>query len=291
MVSLHDVPGLWRRTLIAWPDGRSDTETQVFWLQGPRHYADLRIPARRPACSDVTCLRDLDWTLLRFMARQEGFFGRLDMAESIGQWHRAFDYQPDTGVADRGMLAFEDGILVERGIELPYTEHWLRQPDTSEAVALLLETEAGTPGCFVVAGDAFVYARGRTAALPHGVTLDHLIDDAASLQAAQDLFDCEISFGHRQSDDKGGDWRIERSSLCFREGAALAPVLDSAAGVLVVDDVTPEGAPIKRSWRVIGTESSNDLPPSYWLGSGTADEPQEPAAVAAASKFSDLPRN
>ena len=262
MVSLHDLCGLWRRTLIAWPDGRADTETEVFWLQGPRHYADLRIPAGRPGSAQAACLRDLDWGLLRFMARQEGFFGHLDVVNSIGEWQRAFDYQPSTGAADRGTLAFENGMLVERGIEQPYVEHWSRPSAPGGAMALALATETGTPGCLIAADDAFIYARGRAAPLPHGVTLDRLIDDAASLEAAQDLFDCEISFGRRY----GGVWRIERSSLCFREGAALSLALDGDAGLLAVDDLTPEGTRVKRTWRITGHESTNNVPLAVWFG-------------------------
>ena len=31
---IEDMAGLWRRALIAWPDGRQDTTTFVSWLQG-----------------------------------------------------------------------------------------------------------------------------------------------------------------------------------------------------------------------------------------------------------------
>lgn len=261
MICLHDLSGLWRRTSIGWPDGRTDTETEVFWLQGPRHYADLRIPAGRSASPYATCLRDLEPAMLRFMARQEGFFGRFDIVDSIGRWQRRFNYQPDTGVADRGALAFEDGILVERGIELPYVEHWSRQSAGGDAMALVLATETGMPGCLVTAGDAFIYARGRATTLPQGATLSGLIDGAASLQAAQDIFDCEISFGRRHA----GDWRIERSSHCFREGATLSPTLGGVTGSLIVDDVTPEGAPIKRAWRVAEHESTRGASLSVWF--------------------------
>lgn len=266
MISLQDVTGLWRRTRIAWPDGRTDAETEVLWLQGPRHYADLRLPGGRRAGAQVHCLRDLDWTALRRMARQEGFFGSLDIANSVANWHRCFDYRPDTGLADRGALAFEDGILVERGIDMPYVEHWLREAGTDNAMALSLATEAGIPGCLVVAGDAFIYARGRAVPLPFGGALDQLIDGAASLNAAQDLFDCEISFGHRKNGGRGGGWRIDRSSHGFREGALLSPALDGANGFLFVNDVTREGVPIERAWRIAEYESVPDAPLSSWFG-------------------------
>ena len=270
MISLRDVSGLWRRTLIAWPDGRTDAETEVFWLQGPRHYADLRIPSGRPASADATCLRELDWPMLRFLARQEGFFGHLEIDASAGRWHRAFDYQPDSGMVDRGALAFEDGMLIERGIDLPYVEHWSRPSDAGAVLALSLALEGeATLGCLVVADDAFIYARGRAQALPRGANLSQLVDGAASLQAAQDLFDCEISFGRRQ----GGHWRVERSSHCFREGAALSPELDSAGGALVIDDVTPEAARFKRAWRITGYESSTFAPVSSWFASDVEHQP------------------
>jgi len=251
MIHLHDLGGLWRRSLIAWPDGRRETTTEVFWLQGPSLYADLRVPAGRPDWASVKCLRDLDRTMLRFMATQEGFFGRLDVADSIGDWQRVFDIRPDNGLGDRGALAFEGNILVERGIEAPYIEHWSRAHG-GEAMALMLATDGGTPGCLVAVGDSFIYARGREIALPLGAAFSQMVADADSLRAAQDLFDCEISFGRR----RGEDWRIERSSHCFREGAALAPVFDEAAGTLSIADVTPDGAPMRRTWRVTAQEGA-----------------------------------
>jgi hypothetical protein len=277
MIHLHDLGGFWRRTLIAWPDGRSDRDTEVFWVQGPSLYADLRIPAGPPLIPYARCLRDLDWAMLRFMAHQEGFFGRFDVINDVGQWQRAFDYQPDNGVMDRGALAFEDGILVERGIDVAYVEHWARRACNGAAVALALKTTGGVAGCLVAAGDAFIYARGRTAALPHGATLSTLIDNAVSLQAAQDLVDCEISFGRRH----GGDWRIERSSHCYREGADLAPAFDGPAGTLVVNDLTAGGGPMRRTWRIVSVETSNDTPLPRWFGGGKGAASTGPASGAA----------
>ena len=258
MIHLHDLTGLWRRTLIAWPDGRSDATTEVFWLQGPSLYADLRVPIGRPVNADIKCLRDLDEAMLSFMATQEGFFGRFDVAADIGDWQRTFDYRPDNGLGDRGALAFEGDILVERGSDAPYIEHWVRA-GSGDTMALMLATEAGTPGCLVVCGESFIYARGRANALPLGAKFSRLVDDAASLQAAQDLFDCEISFGRL----RGGAWRITHSSHCFREGVSLAPVFDEAAGALSIADATPDGAPMRRTWRVAAQEGA----PSRWLAS------------------------
>ncbi len=272
MVSLHDLGGLWRRTMIVWSDGRADTTSDVVWLQGPRRFADLRIPVGRPVSAGVACLRDLDWTMLRFMARQEGFFGELAVSDSVGAWQRVFDFQPDTDVADVGALAFDGDILVERGVERAYTELWSRASAGEPTMALTLAADTGAAGCLVVAGDVFIYARGRAAPLPRGGTLGELVDDSPSLQDAQDLVDCEISLGVR----RGGDWRIARSSHCFREGTTLAPAFDGAAGRLVVNDLTADGTPLQRVWRITGEESSIDLPLSVWFCS-ERHMPAEPA--------------
>ncbi|HSD92093.1 MAG TPA: hypothetical protein VLB11_03610, partial [Methyloceanibacter sp.] len=222
MVCLSELHGLWRRTLIAWPDGREDMATEVYWLQGPRHFADLRIPPGRPELGTGACLRDLDWPMLRFMARQEGFIGHLEMSDGIAQWHRAFDYQPETGVSDKGRLSFEGDTLIEQGVETPYVEHWRREPDTAQDVMAAWLAADSRVGCLIAAGDAFIYARGRAKPLPRDTDLSCLLDTAGSLEAAQELFDCEISFGRRS----GEEWRIERSSLPFREGRLLKPELD-----------------------------------------------------------------
>jgi hypothetical protein len=137
MVELNELQGLWRRTLIAWPGDRFDTTTEVYWLQGPSRYADLRIPAGRPKLEAAACLRDLDWPMLRFMTLQEGFIGHLELSHSLAHWHRIFDYQPASGVADKGRLEFADDILVEHGVEASYVEHWRREAGTAQDVVAL----------------------------------------------------------------------------------------------------------------------------------------------------------
>jgi hypothetical protein len=248
MVSLTELGGLWRRRSISWPDAEPDTTTEVYWLQGPRHYADLRIPEGRPECK-ATCLRELDQTMLRFLARQEGFFGTLDVCDSIGHWRRAFDYQPDTGREDRGHLAFEGDVLVEHGVSSPYVEHWVREFRSDGAMAMALAADA-LRGCLVAAGDAFMLARSRCAKLPPCADVSACLETSESLEAAQTLFDCEISFG-RVTDQQ---WRIERSSLPFREGHTLKPDIDADTGTLLLDDLTPEGFYLRRAWTITSIE-------------------------------------
>jgi len=261
MVSLSDIRGLWRRRLIAWPTGEVDTTTEVYWLQGPELYVDLRIPGRRPQCK-ATCLRELDRKTLGFLARQEGFFGKLDVQDSIGDWQRAFDYQPDTGRKDRGHLAFEGDVLVERGVEAPYIEHWVHEPNTDECMAVSLKADAPPrTGCVVLAGDAFMYARSRNAELPPGADLTTCLKAASSVEQQQNIFDCEISFGRVQDHQ----WRIERSSLPFREGQSLRPDIETGTGSLLLDDMTTEGSSIRRSWQIASYEGTSAKPLRQWL--------------------------
>jgi hypothetical protein len=200
--------------------------------------------------------------MLRFLALQEGFFGRLEVSSSIGLWHRAFDFQPDTGRQDRGHLAFEHRVLIERGVEAPYIEHWTREPSSNDVMALSLAADAPPrTGCLIVAGEAFMFARSRSAKLPPGADLTECLEAAGSLAEAQDLFDCEISFGRTRDDQ----WRIERSSLPFREGHTLGPEIEAESGKLLLDDVTPEGSAVRRAWQITSSESTSARPVPHWL--------------------------
>jgi hypothetical protein len=259
MVRLSDIQGLWRRRLIGWPGGEMDTTTEVYWLQGPHLYTDLRIPEGRPACT-ASCLRELDWPILKFLARLEGFFGHLDVEDSVGHWHRAFDYQPPTEHADRGRLTFEGAVLSEHGIESPYLEHWVREAGSEDVFALSLKTEDRI-GCFVAAGTAFMFAKSRSKPLPAGADLTECVAGAASLAEAQDLFDCEISFGRVRD----SEWRIERSSLPFREGHELHPDFENKTGTLSVDDLTLDGLPERRAWHIAALEGTSARSLTRWL--------------------------
>jgi hypothetical protein len=54
--TIADITGLWRRSLIEWPDGRSDTTTSVRRMQTPTFNVDLRQPMDRPSFKVVRCL-------------------------------------------------------------------------------------------------------------------------------------------------------------------------------------------------------------------------------------------
>lgn len=218
--------GLWRRQSIAWPDGRVDDTTVVYWLQTASAFVDIRIPADRPDLRDRPSLTALDAAELACLARQGGFAGWTELAGDYCRWHREIDYQPPNGVPDEGRLRLRtDGTLIEEGVHEHYVEIW--QPVACGSGA----PHVGRPGhddardeILVVWGEVFLYARGRAAALPHAESLTALVEQGASLPA---LLDCDISLGVRE----GGrvPWEIRLSTLPFREGQSLTAAARHAA--------------------------------------------------------------
>lgn len=256
MLQIESLRGLWRRSLIFWSDGRRDTETDVAWLQGPSYYADLRQPAGRPDFQGVAGLRHMTEAHVAWAARQEGFAGQLRRDGVFFEWQRAVDFQPVSGQPDSGLLRIHDGILIEEGRYVPYVEHWHRGAEArTPCVALRLrDCQAGCEGVLVRVGHTFMYVRGRAAALPPGMPLTHTIAGAASLQAAQDLIDCEISIGGIGP----AGWIIRRSTLPFNEGLRLLPSNARDCSVkFLTADLTPGGAGATREWDILDIEGDD----------------------------------
>jgi len=254
MLDVADMLGLWHRSLLVRADATRDTATWVGWLQGPTAFVDLRLPAGRPSFRGVRGLSDLTRQHTAWLASQEGFAGRLNREGEVFVWHRVLDYQPASATADAGRLRQEREYVVEEGRDTPYIEHWHHEPGTTAPVvaARLRDQQTGCDGFVVRVGKTFMYARaGSSASLPVGTHLADHVEAAPSLRAAQELVDCEISFGRVTAE---GGFVIERSSLPFREGAHLDPALDPVRHAFRSSDVTDEGHVKRRSWGVIELE-------------------------------------
>jgi hypothetical protein len=251
--TISNLSGLWRRSLLAWPDGRRDMGTWVRWLQGPTFYADLRQPPSRPDFTAAKGLNDLDLPQIAWLGLQEGFAGELLFEGGYFEWRREVDFQLTAVYSDCGSLCFVDGVMVEEGKDNPYIEHWHRELDGSQpASALRLEdTVNGCRGFIVRCGNIFMYARGRNASAPAGMTLTDCIAAAPSAIAARNLIDCEISYGAVTTDG----WKIEHSSLPFKEGKALDPRFPPGkTSSIVVDDIDRNGAAFERRWSIIDAQ-------------------------------------
>jgi hypothetical protein len=248
MITVASLTGLWRRSLLVTADGKRDETTSVAWLQAHPHYADLRQPEGMPAFSPVSGLDDLSMADCRWLAAQQGFAGFFRRLDDGFEWVRMLDFCPPGPVKDIGRLYWDGDILVEEGRDVPYLEHWHRDPSrpvAPTASLVLAAPQSAAPGMLVRAGADFMYARGRPAPLPPGAELPVLVAAAPDLAAARRLLDCEISQGVVE----GGAWRITRSTLPYRVGDDLAPQL-TPAGVTVADRAA-SGAAGRTAWRSI----------------------------------------
>jgi hypothetical protein len=253
---VQDLRGLWRRSLIAWPNGVRDETTQVRWLQGHCAYIDLRQPALLPDFSGKRGLLDLSREDCAALARQEGFAGRFSFDGRYFEWTRSIDYQPKPLYSDVGSLWWEGNVLIERGRDIEYIEHWHRDDAraiTNVAAVTLQGGDRDTKASLLRVGSLFMFARDRSIVPAAHKTLPECTAEAASIEEARALIDCEISFG----EINGGGFQISASSLPYRVGDFLRPH-DSTSRLALLDR-DPCGAAVTRHWEIIDAEGDLGL--------------------------------
>jgi hypothetical protein len=256
------MPGMWRRALIIHADGVRDATSQVRWLQAQSLFVDLRQAAELPEFMKVRCLNDLSAEDCAQLALQEGFAGQFGFDGDCFEWLRLIDFQPRGRCADAGWLWWEEEILMEAGRDVPYVEHWQRDPTvvTRPLAALRLSDPlTGTTAIAIQLGTVFMYARDRQIALPPGTQLAECVAGASSVAAARAMLDCEITlgsaaFGANVILASTHPWRV---SEYFQ-----IECHDSTASIR---DVDAAGHPVFRRWEVI--ESEGD-PGSVWHRAG-----------------------
>lgn len=250
MPTTDELRGLWRRTMYRRRWRRRERDIAAFWLQGPRLFADLRQPAGRPDFTGVRGLRQLRDDHIDWIARQHGFAGSLVVEGGIAEWRRAVDFQPGDGVDDRARIRLNGATLREDGTEARYRETWRRdRPPAAPCWGLRLsDGETGRAAFLIRAGADFMFARARFAPLHGAGGLAARVAATSCLAARQDLVDCEISLGRVEADT--GVWRIARSTLPYREGAALT-IASAGENALRLGDADTDGAPVTRLWRIV----------------------------------------
>jgi hypothetical protein len=224
--------GVWKRTLLATPTLR-DTSTRVFWLQTDLWHADIRIPEDRPATRG-DALDLLDRTALCALSRQQGFAGITEVQGDICRWHRLIDYQPPGRFADVGRMRFETpDRLLEYGVEQEYFEIWERVHGSAGAGEMFDLAGPSLPRRVLLRAGAFMMlVQDRSHPLPAADNLEALSSQASNADLAAAL-NLEISFGRIENADF---WRIELSTLPWREGKRLALCADTRF------DLTPADA-------------------------------------------------
>jgi len=251
--TMDSMPGLWTRSKIAWPDGTTDCETSVFWLQGPRAYIDLR--QRRPLKPvSGASLSELTMADVEVLAEQEGFGGYLNSDGRYFEWIRTIDFQPVSPYSDCGTLKWVGDVLVEEGRDVRYLEDWHRSPEpATPCAALALKSEDSPQTALVVrVGSLFMYARSRSAEIPAGETLAQSIAGAASIEIARARIDCEISFGQILRDT----WQILYSTLPYKAWSSFS--LKASGHEISTADIDAHGAACVRRWRADSIEGPLD---------------------------------
>lgn len=242
--------GLWQRLVLSRPGEPVDTLVRTDWLQGPVLFADLRQPPGLSGRVQASCLAEVQPEDARLLACQEGFAGRFVLDGDLADWQREIDFQAAAPLGDRGRLVREGDLLVEYGVEADYIEYWQLEPHGPQApsgAARFVSEADGRAVLLVRHGPRFAYARDRGMTLPKGADLSALLCDTDAAEA-QALVDCEISLGTITP----AGWRIERSTLPWREGALLlGPDASLAAGRLDVADVDARGLPVARGLRLM----------------------------------------
>jgi hypothetical protein len=241
--------------MIAWPDGSRDDTTRVRWLQGLTACIDFRQPAAAADFPRVRALDDLSTDQCAWLAQQQGFSGHLTFDAGYFEWTRSIDYQPRSSSADAGSLRWQGEVLVERGRDIDYVEHWHRDtsaPAQPTAAVALRDACANTPAALLRVGTVFMFARDRTAVAAGQRTLGECVAGAPTLRHAQQLVDCEISFGKALP----AGLQITESTLPYRIGNVLD--LHFIGDGVAMMDRAPNGAAVTRRWEITASEGNLD---------------------------------
>jgi hypothetical protein len=262
--------GLWRREVKEMEDGSADRTTRVFYGQTRNLYIDIRIPIDRPATPPGRGFEGYSLEELAQIAKQQAFAGHAVIEGGRCTWHRTIDYQPRTGRPDSSLIEVEGDTLHERGdansvTGMNFYESYHRECRGDERrLAFRLAESDGTPfgdrtahdAFLVVLDDRFWFARARASDLAMGKSLPDLVREAGDDRAAiEACLDCEISFGCLGEGD--GAWRIEFSTLPWREGERLFPRgqadFEAESDLLRLD--TPAGS---ATWRLFDANLPGD---------------------------------
>ena len=242
--------GAWRRRLLRTSDGLEDRTTDVLWMQTPRLFADIRVPADRPNLIGRRGVQDCAPPELVAAARTRGFAGWATFDGDICRWFRPIDFQPPTGQEDAGRLVLSQGSLWEHGLQGEYSEEYFRETDGAvrlEAWGLTPDAADPRPGILLIVDNLVVRAIGRRRPLPPGQTLaQQVVLHSDDIPALRNLFDCELSLATLD------DLVIIRSTLAWREGSRLAPkdafAADTEHDALLIEQDDHE----RRRWRRCG---------------------------------------
>ena|SRR5438045_3895241 len=211
--------GAWQRDWISRHGGARDAAVTVRYVQTPSMFGDVRIRGDRPALAGAASFTDLSDDQLLALAKQNGFAGYTTIDGANATWHHEIDFQPSDGSSDIGRIEpAGDGKMFEHALDESYVESWSALGG-GDGPFLAVKVAHGdrVDRLLAVAGDHFIYARARAAALPAADSItDAIATTHATREAIIGFLDCEISYGSTRG------WHIVHSTLPWQEGKRLA---------------------------------------------------------------------
>jgi hypothetical protein len=213
--------GLWKRESIAFDDGEPQETATVFWLQGEKYFADLRIPLDQPEIPAGQSFEDLAMKNLLVHANFSSFGGNIDSTENWIRWNHWINFLPRPGQVDQGNVFWQDGNLIEDGQfegsqgVVRYREVWVPQ---ALGETELPNIEIFQPGqrLLVVLGEHFIHLQdGR------GYAPEFSVPEVETLNETQlrHLLRFRADYGHR--DPQTGAMAIRLSSDPTQVGQIL----------------------------------------------------------------------
>jgi hypothetical protein len=222
--------GCFRRRSITFFDGRSDTTTEVIWLQTRGLTADFRLPAARPRLLERDELFACDKEALALLLDVEAGVSRTRWDGALMSWDDWVGFQTRVKWPEPGALRRVGDCLVEFAPSGAYVEDWRLEPaGEGPLVGLeLLEERDARDGTLRHQGGALLVC-GRHAAFVRGRPPDQRAK-AASVPQEQALgraaldawFACEASYA--LVDPAERDMTIVESTSPWREGQSLLAV-------------------------------------------------------------------
>ncbi|MGJ7508067.1 hypothetical protein [Variovorax sp. GT1P44] len=220
--------GLYRRHCIAFADGTSDTETQVFWLQSRNFSIDLRIPRDDELPASAKPWAEYSAAELQVLANCEGW-----VAQSIWDgeqlvWREPTALQLHDRWPEPAPLRRVGNCMVELAPSGAYVEDWRLQPSAPGPLVglrLIEEREVGSGrllhrgGGLIVSGDHAGLVLGRPEEPSPGESLvQQVLAEVGNGQALSRLMDFETSMAQGSVQD---GFRVTHSTCPGRVGEEI----------------------------------------------------------------------
>ncbi|MFC3609731.1 hypothetical protein [Stutzerimonas tarimensis] len=220
--------GYFKRRAISFANGRTDTATQVCWLQSRNFTIDLRLPLERDQVP-ARALADYSPDELQILANHEGW-------EALSHWDgKALSWSDDTSLQlhnrwpEPALLSRIGNCMIEFAPSGAYVEDWRLQPSAPGpliGLRLIEERDLASGallhrgGGLIVCGEHAALVLGRPGPIAHdGLDLRDQVARAVGVpERLEALFDFETSVAHGSLE---AGFRVTLSTRPERVGAPL----------------------------------------------------------------------